>query len=242
MSVTVKYDYKLLMHIYISISLNPQNTDNHRYLHYTSCRPMHMKHSINFSLLLRYKSIRSDRKDFIIQRKELVTHFVHIGYPIKVFIKQWDKANKRHRDSLLTHIGKTIVNRIPLALAYHPTIVSTNKSVIKEWKFYSNINSAKHLFCNSPVCAYRQPPNLKCMMVKSNLSSIPTLFGNIKCMKPRCHVCDMSETRKNYKFREQALPFNLETTIVILVTLSIYSCVANVTLEITSERHQTDYY
>ena len=33
----------------------------------------------------------------------------------------------------------------------------------------------------------------------------------------------------------------LETTIVNLVTLSIYSCVTNVTLEITSEKHQTDY-
>ena len=35
----------------------------------------------------------------------------------------------------------------------------------------------------------------------------------------------MLDTRKKYKFREQAPPFNLETTIVILVTLSIYSCV-----------------
>ena len=48
-------------------------------------------------------------------------------------------------------------------------------------------------------------------------------------------------TKKNCKFREQALPFHLETTIVILVTLSIYSCVTNVTLEITSKRHQTNY-
>ena len=33
----------------------------------------------------------------------------------------------------------------------------------------------------------------------------------------------------NYKFRERVLPFYLETTIVIHVTLYIYSCVANVT-------------
>ena len=66
------------------------------------------------------------------------------------------------------------------------TIVSTNSSVIKEWKLYSNINSAKHLFCNSPVCAYRQPSNLKRMQVKSNLSR----------MKPRCQLCDILDTRK----------------------------------------------
>ena len=82
-----------------------------------------------------------------------------------------------------------------LVQTYQPTIVSTNKSVIKEWKLYRNINSAKHLFCNSPVCAYRQPPNLKRMLVKSNLSRIPTLVGKSKCMKLRCQVCDILNTR-----------------------------------------------
>ena len=80
--------------------------------------------------------------------------------------------------------------------------------------------------------------NLKLMLVKCNRSWIPTLVGNSKCMKPRCEVCEMLDTRKKHKFREQALPFHQETTIVILATLSIYSCV---TLEITSERHQTGY-
>ena len=32
----------------ISTSLYKKNTDNHRYLHYTSCHPMHMKNSIIF--------------------------------------------------------------------------------------------------------------------------------------------------------------------------------------------------
>ena len=54
----------------------------------------------------------------------------------------------------------------------------------------------KHLFCNSPVCAYRQPPNLKRMLVKSDLTRITTLVRNTKCMKPRCQVCDILDTRK----------------------------------------------
>ena len=212
-----------------------KNTDNHCYHNYTSCHPTHMKKFIIFSQLLRYKRICSEKKDFIKHSKELVTHFLHIGYPIMVNLKQWDEANKVHRSSLFTHREKTIDNHIPLVQTYHPTIVSTNKSVIKEWKLYSYINSAKHLFCNSPVCAYRQRPNLKRMLIKSNHSRIPTLVGNSKCMKPRCQVCDMLDTQQQQKIREQALPFYLETTIVILVTLSIYSCVTNVTLEITSE-------
>ena len=119
-----------------------KNTDSHRYLHYTSCHPMHMKKCIIFSQLLRYKRICSDRKDFIKHSKKLVKHFLHIGYPIKVILKQWDKANKVHRSSLFTHREKTIDNHIPLVQTYHHTIVSANKSVIKEWKLCSNINSA----------------------------------------------------------------------------------------------------
>ena len=164
------------------------------YVHYTSCHPMHMKNSRMFSQLHRYKRICSDRKNFIKHSKELVTHFLHIGYPIKVILKQWDKV---HRSSLFTHREKTIDNHIPLVQTYyHHTIISTNKSVIKEWKLHSNINSANHLFCVSPVCAYRQPPNLKHMLVKSYRSRIPTHVGNSKCMKPRCRVFDMFHTRK----------------------------------------------
>ena len=35
------------------------------------------------------------------------------------------------------------------------------------------------------------PPNYKRILVKSNLSRIPTLVGNSNCMKPRCQVCHM---------------------------------------------------
>ena len=70
------------------------------------------------------------------------------------------------------------------------------------------------------------------MLVKSNLSRITTLIGNNKCMKPRCQVCDILDTR---------IKLQIPGTSSTIVTLSIYSCVTNVTLEITSERHQTDY-
>ena len=90
----------------------------------------------------------TDRKDFIKHSNELVTHFLHIGYPIRVILKQLDKGNKVHRSSLSSHGEKTIDIHILLVQSYHPTIVSTNKSVIKQWKLHSNINSAEHLFCN----------------------------------------------------------------------------------------------
>ena len=98
----------------ISTSLYKKNTDNHRYLYYTSCHPMHMKNYNFFSQLLRCKRICSDRKDFIKHSKELFTNFLHIGYPIKFILKQCDKVNKVHRASLFTHRENTIDNHIHL--------------------------------------------------------------------------------------------------------------------------------
>ena len=46
---------------------------------------------------------------------------------------QWDKANNVHRYSLFTNRERNIDNYIAQAQTYHPTTVSTNKSVIKEW-------------------------------------------------------------------------------------------------------------
>ena len=90
---------------------------------------------------------------------------------------------------------------------------------------YSNINSAKYLFCNSPVCAYRQPPNLERMLVKSNLSRIPTLVGNSKCMKPRCQVCDILDTRNKLHFPGtsstiQPGNYNCDSCIIVYLLMS----------------------
>ena len=75
-------------------------------------------------------------------------------------------------------------------------LLSTNVLVIKQLILYNNIDSATHFVCDSPLCAYRQPPNHKRMLGKSYLSRIPSLVGNSKCMKSLCLDCDMLDTRK----------------------------------------------
>ena len=99
-----------------------------------------MENSMIFSQLLRYKQICSDRKDFIEHSKELVTHFLHIGYQIMLFQNNVIKQTK-YTDPPYSY-RENIDNQIPLVQIYHPAIVTINKSVIKEWKFYSNIIAA----------------------------------------------------------------------------------------------------
>ena len=58
-------------------------------------------------------------------------------------------------------ISYAIANCLPLVKTYHPTIVPINKAVMKEWKRYSNMPVAKHLFSSTTLCACTQPPNLR---------------------------------------------------------------------------------
>ena len=74
-----------------------------------------------------------------------------------------------------------------------------NKVAMKEWKRYSNMPAAKHLFSSTTLCIYRQPPNLKQMLVKTRISTTPTFTGDKKCMKYRCQICNIIDTRPSLK-------------------------------------------
>ena len=70
---------------------------------------------------------------------------------------------------------------------------------MKEWKRYSNMPAAKHLFSSTTLCAYRQPPNLRQMLIKTRISTTPTITGKKKCMKSRCQICNIIDTRHRMK-------------------------------------------
>ena len=67
---------------------------------------------------------------------------------------------------------------------------------MKEWKRYSNMPAAKHLFSSTTLCAFRQPPNLRQMLVKTRISTTPTITGN---KKSRCQICNIIDTRPSFK-------------------------------------------
>ena len=59
--------------------------------------------------------------------------------------------------------------------------------------------AAKHLFSSTTLCAYRQPPNLRQVLVKTRISTTPTITGKKKCMKSRCQICNIIDTRPSLK-------------------------------------------
>ena len=93
---------------------------------------------------------------------------------------------------------QTSTNCLPLVQTYHPTIVLTNKAVMREWKRNSNMPAAKHLFSSTTLCAYRRPPNLRQMLVKTIISTTLTFTGKKKSMKSRCQICNIIDTRPSF--------------------------------------------
>ena len=70
---------------------------------------------------------------------------------------------------------------------------------MKEWKRLDNMPAAKHLISSTTLCVYRQPPNLRQMLVKTRISTTPTITGNKKCMKSRCQICNIIDSRPRLK-------------------------------------------
>ena len=63
------------------------------------------------------------------------------------------------------------------------------------------------------------------MLVKLNLSRIPTLVGNSKCMKPRCQVCDILDTRNKLQIPGtsstiQPENYNCDSCIIVYLLMS----------------------
>ena len=162
----------------IFTTLHKKPTDSYSYLHYTSCHPVHIKVSIIYTQFPKYKRICTGNTDFIEHSQEIATHLLQKAYPIKVITKQWNKVTKIPRTELLKQKQQASTNCLPLVQTYHPTIVPTNKAVLKEWKRYSNMSAAKHLFNSTTLCACRQSPNLKQMLVKTRISITPIFTGN----------------------------------------------------------------
>ena len=168
---------------------------------YTSCHPVHIKNSIIYSQFLRHKIICTRNTDFIEHSKEFTTHLLHMAYPIKVIIKQWNNVNRIPRTQLLKRKQQSINNCLLLVQSYHPTIVATKKTVMKEWKRHSNMPAAKHLFRSRTLYAHRQPPNVN-QLLKTRISTTPTTTGSKKCMKSRCQICNILDTRPSLKILE----------------------------------------
>ena len=80
--------------------------------------------------------------------------------------KQWRKVVNIQRVNLLKCKEIKASGRLPIIHTYHPPVERVNKTIIKELRNYRKSTSSKHPLDVTPICAYRQPSNLRNILAR----------------------------------------------------------------------------
>ena len=85
----------------IRSTLYRKPTDGHQFLHWNSAHPLHLKRSIPYAQLLRYRVNCSRDEDFVREAATLCKRFIKRGYPRRVLAQAYEKARASDRRALL---------------------------------------------------------------------------------------------------------------------------------------------
>ena len=173
----------------IELSLHTKPTDSHLYLMPSSCHPPHTFKGVPKGLATRVRRICSSGSEFEKQSKLLKSHLCKRGYkavPVQTAI---DELSKTDRNSLLLYNRKEEGNRVPLVTTFHPALKNLNTILKSHLPILYNNERMARVFKDPPMAAFRQPRNLKDILVGTRLDNPLPNGGFTKCSDKRCLLC-----------------------------------------------------
>ncbi|OCT91809.1 hypothetical protein XELAEV_18014865mg [Xenopus laevis] len=175
----------------------------------------HIKKSFVFNQALRYNQIYSNLDDRNKHLHSLRKTFVNQGYHPQVIDDQ---------------IHRTEINRVPIVVTYNPQLNIIRKIARNLQPMLHTDTRLKEIFPELPLLSYRQPPNLRKMIVRSALTET-TKAGTFPCNSNRRETC------KYILCKDQVAILNTQKVYTIL---DYYSCASsNVLYMITCTRCST---
>ena len=186
----------------ITTDLYRKPTDKVQYLLPSSCHPSHIFTNIPYSLALRLVRICSDNVILKKRLSELSDMFLSRNYNKKVVEAAIKKASKVDRLVALEKVVKIKTDRVILAVKYHPCLTSISTTVKTNWNTMIEDPVMKKIFSKPPMLAFKQPPNLRSLLVRAKLAtkSRPSRVnkGTHACGKS-CKVCSYINPSKEVK-------------------------------------------
>ena len=169
--------------IFTDLHIKP--TNGHRFLHYKSSHPSHIKNSITFSQALRISTLCSSQNDFNPHISNLKDWFLARDYPQKVVSEQIDKVvfgkQPTHKD--------TSEQGVLFIATYHPKIKDFGKLVKNLQLFLYSDSKVKRVFSPAAMVSYRSARKIKDYIVRSETYPIDRKVGSYTCGNSRCQVC-----------------------------------------------------
>ncbi|XP_072166479.1 uncharacterized protein [Diadema setosum] len=154
----------------LQTSVYRKPTDSFSYLRFDSFHPHHIKQSIVYSQMLRFRRIISDEDMFDREVLTLGRQFLKRGYPPKMIRNAIRRVKGKSRRVLLnkTNLEENKA-RLPFVTTYHPATTSFVKQVRQEWPTLALDPELGKLVGDQPLHAQRQPPNLRKLLVSTKL-------------------------------------------------------------------------
>ncbi|CAJ0941151.1 unnamed protein product [Ranitomeya imitator] len=177
----------------IETSLYQKPIDRPTYLKWDSFHPKHIKNSIVYSQAIRYNRICSNPKDRDEHFGRLRKIFLNQGYHPRTTENQITRATRISRNHLLHYKTKEENNRVPLVVTYNPNLEVLRGAARKLQPLLQKDARLQSIFPDPPLLCFRQPPNLRSIIVKSSLSSL-TAAGTFPCNQKKCKTCPFITT------------------------------------------------
>ena len=192
-----------------------KKTDTCSYLQADSFHPTHLKKSLPVSQYSRIRRICSNTTDFNKQADELDLRFRQKKYPEQWIKSARDKYKEMTQDECLTkRQAKPTDTRSCCFLQYSPMGKEFENIIKKHWHIVNTDPQLENVFKDPPKVVYKRPPNLRNMLVKSDLPPVrkgtflDVTDGNYKCgactqctFTTKCTTYNHPHTGKSIKIK-----------------------------------------
>ncbi|XP_073406721.1 uncharacterized protein [Dendrobates tinctorius] len=205
----------------IETSLYQKPIDHPTYLKWDSFHPKHIKNSIIYSQAIRYNRICSNRMDRDKHLGRLKKTFLNQGYHPRTIENQITRATRLSRNHLLHYKAKEENNRVPLVVTYNPNLEVLRGAARKLQPLLQKDARLKSIFPDPPLLCFRQPPNLRSIIVRSSLSS-PTAAGTFPCNQKKCKTCPFIMTTDKIKIPNSHQDYTIPGTFTCITSNVVY--------------------
>ena len=196
-------------------------SDNKQYLHYHSAHPRKQKESVPYGLLIRSKRICSEQIYFEQEARKILQQLKHRKYPQQILDEAYGKVNNMRRQDLLRPTTDGVNTKLRLITnynAYNPDL----RMILKKYEGLLLMTRKEVIKPDDIQVTYSRSPNIKDMIIKSEIFKQHTPKLSQPCFKSRCKICQHLDTtqtitkRINHSYSIRG-NFNCQSTNIVYV-------------------------
>ena len=176
----------------IETSLYRKPTDNITFLRHSSFHPRHVKEAIPYGQALRIHRICSQTAERDKHLQILKDALLRSEYDARLIDKQFRRATLQPRALLLNTERTETTPRVPFVTQYFPGAEKLRPIIRNLQHLLDNDDRLSKAVPDSPILAFRQPANLKQLIIRSKLPSQPDMDNTSTtrpCNSILCKTC-----------------------------------------------------